>query len=199
MVAWEREGEKQTSEGFTQVKSRRRGKNSGGQHNRKDLSEKSMESNNPFQVLEQEGVGMGEKEERNNTQVIQTEEVREETKDSIMQDIMEEDEAEEMELGDLDMDVIEEEYEKVGNGYVPREQIELLQKAIINSKARRELGISVEPQKGSKRKSPKEEQKRGRKSNKQRIAEIGVRLIESGQYSVIQEAFFEVSKFTQWR
>ena len=68
-----------------------------------------MESNNLFQVLEQEGLGMGEKEEQNNTHVIQTEEVREETKDCSMQDIMEEDEVEEMELGDIDLDAIEKE------------------------------------------------------------------------------------------
>ena len=55
----------------------------------------------------------------------------------------------------------------------------------------------MEPHKGSKRKSPEEEQKRGRKLNKQRIAEIGVRSIESGQYPMIQEAFSEVSKVTQ--
>ena len=59
MVALECDGEKQTSEGFTHVKSRRRGKNNGGQCNWKDLSKKYVESNNPFQVLEQEGVGMG--------------------------------------------------------------------------------------------------------------------------------------------
>ena len=82
--------------------------------------------------------------------------MREETKDISMKDIMEEDEAEEMELGDLDLDVIEKECEKAGKGYVPQEQIELLQKAVINSKARQELGICVEPRKGSKRKSPKE-------------------------------------------
>ena len=69
---------------------------------------------------------MGEKEDWNNNQVIEIEEVREETKDSSMQDIMEEDEAEEMELGDLDLDAIEKECEKEGKGYVPREQIELL-------------------------------------------------------------------------
>ena len=109
---------------------------------------------------------MGEKERRNNTQEVQTEEARVETKDSSMQDIMEEDKAEEMELGDLALDALEKECEKVGKGYVPREQIKLLQKAIIDSKARRELGICVEPQKGSKRKSPEEEQKRERKSNK---------------------------------
>ena len=80
-----------------------------------------MESNNPFQVLEQEGVGMGEKEEWNNTQVIHTEEVREETKYNSMQDIMEEDEAEEMELGDLDLDAIKKECNKACKGYVLRE------------------------------------------------------------------------------
>ena len=62
-----------------------------------------------------------------------------------------------MELGYLDLDAIEKECDKAGKGYVPREQIELLQKAIINSKARQELGIRVEPQKGSKRKSLEEE------------------------------------------
>ena len=84
MAAPDHEGEKQSSEGFTQVKSRRRGKNSGGQGNWKDLSKKSMESNNPFRVLEQEGVGMGEKEESNSNQAIHTEEVGEETKDNSM-------------------------------------------------------------------------------------------------------------------
>ena len=49
---------------------------------------------------------------------------------------MEEDEAKEMELGDLDLDAIEKECDKAGNGYVPREQIELLSRDIIKSKAR---------------------------------------------------------------
>ena len=52
--------------------------------------------------------------------------MREETKDNSMQDIMEEDDAKEMELGDLDLDAIEKEYNKAGKGYVPREHIELL-------------------------------------------------------------------------
>ena len=88
--------------------------------------------------------------------------------------IMEEDESEDMELRDLDLDALEEECRNVGKGYVSREHIELLQQAIIRSKAHKDLGISVEAQKGSKRKSPEEDQKRGRKMNKQRIAEIGV-------------------------
>ena len=40
--------------------------------------------------------------------------------------IMEEDEAKDMELGDLDLDALEEECRNVGKGYVSREQIELL-------------------------------------------------------------------------
>ena len=81
----------------------------------------------------------------------------EETKDNSMQHIMVEDEAVEMELGDLDLDAIEKESDKAGKGYVPKEQIELLQKDILNSKACQEMGICMEPQKGSKRKSWKEE------------------------------------------
>ena len=55
----------------------------------------------------------------------------------------------------------------------------------------------MEGQKGSKRKMPKEDQKRGRKMNKQRIADFRVKLIESGQYPTIKVAFSEVSKVTQ--
>ena len=42
-----------------------------------------------------------------------------------------EDEAEEMELGELDLDVIKEECGKKGNGYVTRRKLELLQEAIL--------------------------------------------------------------------
>ena len=46
-------------------------------------------------------------------------------------EVMEEDEGEEMELGELDLDAIKEECEKKGKVYVPGRQIELLQEAII--------------------------------------------------------------------
>ena len=102
-----------------------------------------------------------------------------------------------MELGELDLDALKKESEKAGQVYVSREQVELLQKAIIRSKTHQDFGISVEPQKWSNRKSPKEDLKQGQKTNKQRIAAIGVKLIESGQYPTIRAAFFEVSKVTQ--
>jgi len=72
--------------------------------------------------------------------------------------------------------------------------LELLQEAIVKSKVTHQLGIAMDPLKGNKRKPPEEELKRGRKSNKQRIAEIRVKLIESGQYPTIKAAFSEVSK-----
>ena len=59
------------------------------------------------------------------------------------------------------------------------------------------LGIDPDAQKGSKRKSPEEELRRGRKTNKQCIAAVGVRLIESGQYPTIQAAFSEAKKVFQ--
>ena len=67
---------------------------------------------------------------------------------------MEEDDMEYMELGDLDLDAIKKECEKAGKCYVSQEKVELLQKSIIRSKASQDLGISAEPLKGSKRKSP---------------------------------------------
>ena len=42
-----------------------------------------------------------------------------------------EDEGEDMDLGELDLDSIEEECRKKGQGYVSRRQLELLQEAIM--------------------------------------------------------------------
>ena len=112
-------------------------------------------------------------------------------------EIVEEVDDEEMELGELDLDVIEAECGKKGKGYVSRRQIELLQEAIIKAGAHPNLGVNPDPLTGHKRKPPKEEQRRGMKSNKQRIVEIGVKLIESGQYPMIRAAFSEVSKVSQ--
>ena len=68
-------------------------------------------------------------------------------------EVMEEDEGEEMELGELDLDAIKEECEKKGKVYVPQRQIELLQEAIIRMGVHQDLGIDLDPQ---------EELKRGR-------------------------------------
>ena len=78
-----------------------------------------------------------------------------------------EDEGEDMDLGELDLDAIEEECRKKGQGYVLHPQIELLQEAIIQTSAVECLGIDPDAQKGSKRKSPEEQLCHGRKTNKQ--------------------------------
>ena len=85
-----------------------------------------------------------------------------------------EEEGHEMELGKLDLDAIEEECGKKGQGYVSRCQIKILWEAIIRTGALESLGIDPEAQKGSNRKSLKEELQRGRKMNKQCIAVVGV-------------------------
>ena len=112
-------------------------------------------------------------------------------------EIVEEEEDEEMELGELDLDAIEAECGEKGKGYVSRQKNELLQEAIIKARDQSNLGIDPDPQTGNKQKYPEEEQRRGRKTNKQRNAEVGVKLIESGQYPMIKVAFSEVSKVYQ--
>ena len=67
----------------------------------------------------------------------------------------------------------------------------------VRSNAHESLGIDPDLQTGSKRKSSEEELRRGGETNKQRIAMVGVRLVESSQYPTIKEAFYEVDKWYQ--
>ena len=60
-------------------------------------------------------------------------------------EVIGEDEGDEMELGELDLDAIEEECGKKGKGYLPHHQIELLQEAIIGTGAHQSLGIDPDP------------------------------------------------------
>ena len=88
-----------------------------------------------------------------------------------------EDERDDIELVKLDLDGIEEECGKKGKGYVSRRHIKLLQEVIIRTNAHESLWIDPDLQTGSKRKYSEEELRRGRKTNKQRIAMVGVRRI----------------------
>ena len=106
----------------------------------------------------------------------------------------EEEEGDDMELRELDLDTIKEVCGKKCQGYVSRHQIKLLQEAIIQIGARESLGIDLDSQKGSRRKFSEEELRIGRKMNKQYIAAVGVRIIESSQYPMIRAAFSEVKK-----
>ena len=75
-----------------------------------------------------------------------------------------------MDLGELDLEEIEKECSKKGQGYVSRRQLELLQQAILKTKASPQLGISKDPLKGIKWKKPKDGGKCGNKMDRWRIA-----------------------------
>ena len=63
---------------------------------------------------------------------------------------------EEMELGELDLDNIEKACDNLNEGYITFEQIDLLQEAIIKTKGSCGLGVACKPMKGG------EGKKRGR-------------------------------------
>lgn len=107
-----------------------------------------------------------------------------------------EEEVEDMEIGDLDLDAIEKAMADKDKGYVPADQVKLLEKAILMSKPSLPMGIESGTGKDNKRKQPESGEKRGRKSNRQRIAEVGSRLIESGQYPTIKDALTSIRKST---
>ena len=111
---------KQDNEGFKQVKSRTKVKNSGGPKPHKETPGKAPTSSNPFQVLGKNDLGkeqIGE-DVMAKSQEDKMEEITSGTGMNIQTDVMEKDEAKEMELGELDMDVFEKECEKAGKGYV---------------------------------------------------------------------------------
>lgn len=95
-----------------------------------------------------------------------------------MDSVMANDQMDDMDLGDLDLDGIEKACADKEKGYVLVEQVKLLHAAILKS---RDLGIGGIARTDNKRKFKEVEEKRGRKTNRQRIAEVGVKLVESGQ------------------
>ena len=91
------------------------------------MAEKPSTTSNSFHILEEEGEEKSrEKKGPTSAQETEIKGSEEENNTGNMPVIMEEDDAEDMELGDLDLDTLEEECRNVGKGYVSREQIELL-------------------------------------------------------------------------
>lgn len=90
---------------------------------------------------------------------------------------IQEEDLEEMEIGDLDLDAIEKATTDKDKGFVPAEQVHLLEEAILKANPRRAMGLEQGSGRENKRKQPESAEKRGRKSNRQRIAEVGSRLI----------------------
>ena len=95
-------------------------------------------------------------------------------------------EVEDMDIGDLDLDGIEQYCEDVEKGYVPQEQVVLLKEEIIKEMETNHIGINPSSHKDYKINHEEIVRNPGRKSNRKRIATIGLKLVESGQYPTIR-------------
>ena len=98
---------------------------------------------------------------------------------------------EDMELGDLDLEGIEKACDDPQEGYIPFNQIILLQEALIETKGVRGLGVVTKSMKGG------ESMERGKRSNMQRIQDVGGKLVAYGKYPTINEAFNLLTKNSQ--
>ena len=147
------------------MKSHKRNRATGQSKAKKDTPMREFRSRNDFETLgglDEEGTL---KEKESDTQPTKAP-ILTEVIESQQMEIVEEADDEEMELGELDLDAIEEECGKKGKGYVSRRQIKLLQEAIIKAGAHLNLGIDPDPLTGHNQKPLEDEQRRGRKSNK---------------------------------
>jgi len=70
-----------------------------------------------------------------------------------------------------------------------------LEEAILRENSPQSLGITTTPPNENKRNFSETGGTRGRKSNKQRIVEIGVKLIDSGQYPTIKSSLASFRKY----
>ena len=86
----------------------------------------------------------------------------------------------------MDLEGIEKECVDVGMGYVPQKHVILLKESILRSWASNQLGISLGSHKEMKRNFKEPTEKSGRKSNKQRVVEVGRHFVELGQYQTIK-------------
>ena len=91
-----------------------------------------------------------------------------------------------MEIGDLDLDRLEDAFYKKDLATIPPQQVSLLEKAITQDKNANNLGVVIEALKfiDGKGKNSKK-YKRVKLSNVQRIKSIGEQLVASGQYPTI--------------
>ena len=141
-------------DGFTQVKKKRRGKVRGKTSACLESIPIEETQGNSFEAL----VSLEEREETHVAPMIEDQQEGPSKspviKETQQMEGTEEDEGEDMDLGELDLDSIEEECRKKGQGYFSRCQLELLQESIIRTGAVESLGINPDTQKGSKRKSP---------------------------------------------
>ena len=89
------------------------------------------------------------------------------------------------------MDGIEKACDNLLEEYIPLEQIDLLQEALIKTKGVRGLGIAPKPMKGG------EAKRRGRRPNAQTIRDVGGKLMATGKYPTLAKAFKAINRFSQ--
>lgn len=93
-----------------------------------------------------------------------------------------------MELGELDLEGIEKASDNLKDAYIPFKRLVLFKEDLIKSKGARGLGVVSDSMKGGEGKHG------GRKTNAQRIQDVGGRLMASGQYPWINEVFVSPPK-----
>jgi len=101
----------------------------------------------------------------------------------------EESEAEDMSIGELDLDGLEAAFASNQPKDITPQQVNLLEKAIIRLKTGKNLGVGSGTPKELEVKRKGKKEKRGRPTNTQRIHRLGRKLIDSGQYPTIEAAF----------
>ena len=83
-----------------------------------------------------------------------------------------------MDIGDIDLEGIEQACADKGKGYILQEQVILLKESIIKARLLNQLGISSGSHKETQQKFEEPSKKTRRKTNKHRAAEVGKRLVE---------------------
>ena len=88
-----------------------------------------------------------------------------------------------MELGELDLEGIEKACKNLKEEYICFRQLVLFKEALIKTKGVRNLGITSKLMKGG------EGKHKGRRTNAQRIRDVGGRLMATRKYPTINEVF----------
>ena len=113
---------------------------------------------------------------------------------------VEEEDTEEMDLGDLNLEKLEKDIQDPIKGIIPAQQVVLLKEAIINTRKKdKSLVVCSDNPRAKIHETIKKtgNEKRGRISNQRRIKDIGEKLVASGHFSTIKETFSISSKPSQ--
>ena len=100
-------------------------------------------------------------------------------------------ETDEVDLRGLDLEGMEKACENLRETEIPAQQVNLLSEVIKKTRVPFPLGISEENPKETEKKRKAEGGKRGRKNKLETLGYIGAKLLASGKYPTIKEAFMQ--------